>query len=439
MKRTPLKNDPFYLKSCLVDGDRGLIPTFKDNFFSPSCDSFIPLVHADYYNLVSANRPFEKSVSLSSYTYYNVIHLWGRLMSVMHHRRELTFEENNFLGRLEHEDLMMVTEPVNTYLRCLGDFKDTNGTVHKLRVSKPNQHGNFGRIMSTNHNLYEALPAPHIALDRIRWDIQYTLGEGEQIWEIPALRPSNAQAARGLDDDQSTEHDDDDKLAEAGAGLPPIEGVEPTQPESALVSEPATRETHRDMPTANLVGWFPAQKLTSNQLSSLKNLMPGGDFKVAIPELQYVPGLMRHVASNIQVLTNYKTTSALHESSFGSAAQEAFLDIHTIPSAFNRVTFYSDGISSCNCLSRLDVHLASGMHILGLRIKKNKLGDKHPWACYDFGQYKHVPAEWIANRNNLFAKGLEIQAYDQFSTVIANRCQFRDQFLRAAIVKTNRS
>lgn len=60
-KQTPLKNDPIYVDSFVIDGDRGFIPAPRARFFSPSCDSFIPLIHADYYNLVSANRSFGKT------------------------------------------------------------------------------------------------------------------------------------------------------------------------------------------------------------------------------------------------------------------------------------------------------------------------------------------------------------------------------------------
>ncbi|CAH1391337.1 unnamed protein product [Nezara viridula] len=45
--------------------------------------------------------------------------------------------------------------------------------------------------------------------------------------------------------------------------------------------------------------------------------------------------IMGHVIDNLRNLQNYKTASALHESSFKSAAQEAFLDINSIPSNFN--------------------------------------------------------------------------------------------------------
>lgn len=89
-KQTPLKNDPIYLESFVVDGDRGFIPAPRAKFFSPSCDSFLPLVHADYTNLVAANRSFGKVVSQSTYAYYNIMHLWARLYAIMRHRRELT-------------------------------------------------------------------------------------------------------------------------------------------------------------------------------------------------------------------------------------------------------------------------------------------------------------------------------------------------------------
>lgn len=454
-KQTPLKNDPIYLESFVVDGDRGFIPAPKAKFFSPSCDSFLPLVHADYTNLVAANRPFGKVVSLSTYAYYNIMHLWARLYAIMRHRRELTPIETDFLSRLEHEDILPVTEPINTYLRCLGDFKDTNGMLHKMRIMKPTHKGDFKKISAETHNFYESLPAPRIALERIRRDLAYTAGDQDDpFWEIPDLRPTNA-AVRGnanavqpeLDANQEVEVRQDavigvdeaaGLLQDDGDGPPPVAGYvpEPEPPELGEEEDPAV--THRDMPTANLLGWYPSERLSTNQVHPLRNMRAGDDFDVVIAELQYVPDLMRHVALNLQQLSNYKIASALHESSFGTVAQEAFLNIDSC-STFRRATYYCDGISNVKCLSGLDVRCASGMRVFGLRIRKDTIDDINPWACYDFGNYEHVPEAWVRNRNQIFASGMELQSYAEQSTTIADRRQYRDQFLRAALIKTNRA
>lgn len=444
-KQTPYKNDPMYMESLVFEGDRGLIPSPRIETFSPSFDSFLPLVHADYYNIVAANRPFGKSVSLSVYAYYNIMHLWARAYAILRHRKQLTEDETRFLEQFEH-DLYPATEPINSFLRCIGDFCDTNGVQHHFKlVQKPNKHGHFGRISVQTHNLYEAYPAPHIAITRIIKDMEYTARElNDPIWEIPALRPHEAKSAEARQnvagqrpavppaEDRRREEEipgSDEAIALRLEGVEDQPDVEPAEQEE--------QEVFRDMPTVNLLGWFPAQKLSANQLQPLEQCSAGGGFQLNTA-MMFCAAIMRHVASNLNSLANYKRASALHESSSGSVGQEAFLDVMEVRD-FHRAAYYSGQIARVTCLSGLDVRLANGMRIMGLRIKKNTIQDLNPWACYDFDRYSEVPRTWVANRNNIFAVGLEIQAHGTQHTVIADREQYVLHFLRQAIVRGNRT
>lgn len=443
-RQTPYKNDPLYLDSIVLEGDRGFIQSPEIKTFSPSFDSFMPLVHHDYFNIVAANRPFGKVVSLSVYAYYNIMHLWARAFAIMRHRKMLSVEETRFLERFEH-DMYPTTEPINTYLRGFGDFTDTNGVQHHFKLAgRPNKTGHFGRISKDTHNFYEAYPAPYVALSRIENDVVYTEGGlRHPIWEMIDLRPQNAKTAEQRQQQAATSGDSEElqvsgteqllQVSGSSVSLPNIDGFVPTQSD-----RPAEEVTfvERDMPTVNLLGWYPAEKLSSNQMTPIKQCLAGGGF-ITSTHMLFVAGLMRHVADNLKELKNYKTSSALHESANGSCAQEAFLDVRENRD-FHRANYYSSQISRVTCLSGLDVRLATSMRVMGLRVKKNTIEELNTWACYDFGRYAEVPDNWIANRNQIFAAGMELQSYGTQHTVVADREQYVLHFLRSAIVRTNR-
>lgn len=85
-RQTPLRNDPMYLDALVIDGEQGFVQKPRSENFSPSFDSFLPLVRADYLQLSAANRTFQKEVSESMYSYYNIMHLWARVAAVLKHR-----------------------------------------------------------------------------------------------------------------------------------------------------------------------------------------------------------------------------------------------------------------------------------------------------------------------------------------------------------------
>lgn len=275
-RQTPLKNDPAYLDSMVLDGDRGVVFRPPPEPFSPSFDSFMPLIHADYANIVSANRAFGKAVSQSVYSYYNIMHLWARVFAVLRHRKILTTAEIAFLERFEH-DSSPVSEPINGYLRCVGNFEDSNGVEHSMMpCARPNKNGHFGRISASTHNYYEAYPAPLIAITRIEKDFEFTQGRArDPIWEIPTLRPTEAQTRNQSrpapiiprqEMPNRPPTDDENRL---DVGLEPLDGGGLSQSEEPAEIPPDDIEpdvTTRDMPTANLLGWYRSELLTTAQI-----------------------------------------------------------------------------------------------------------------------------------------------------------------------------
>lgn len=425
-KQTPLRNDPMYLDAFVVDGEHGLVQESRVETFSPSFDSFLPLVRCDYQQIVSANRPFGKEICLSVYTYYCIQHLWARIIAIRRHRRRLTWEEQQYLENFEH-DALPTTQPVNDYLRSIGDFTDTTGTHHQFDVPSPNEDGHFGVIDENSHNYYEAYPAPKIALEQIVREFDF---DGrDPIWELAEIRPRDAQANRLVQEHELAPISEDEEESDGS-----VSGIELEDPGPRAVRS-------RDMPTVNLLGWYPLSRLSANQRQFIAQTNSGG-FIVTNERFSYVPDLMNTIAPRIAGLANYKTTSTLHESKFGSKAQEAYLQIERF-GVFNRAKPYCDGEASrVRCLSVLDARLATGMRVFGLRIRKESPAQDdqrlRPWACYDYGFYENVPEAWNRNRNRIFSAGLNLLTHANKSTVIADRRPFRTAVLRTAIKERNR-
>lgn len=418
----------------MIDGDRGVVFKPQPDPFSPSFDSFMPLVHADYCNIVSANRPFGKAVSQSVYAYYNIMHLWARVFAILRHRKILSNAETSFLERFEH-DSFPVSEPVNGYLRCIGNFEDTNGVEHIMSLSaRPNRDGHFGRISVNTHNHYEAYPAPLIAITRIEKDFDFTEGRSQDpVWEISSLRPTEAKVRPEAQPAQPVTREDvphgppSEDPNRVETGLPPIGGDGRDVPESQTTETPEDVETEqtRDMPTANLLGWYRSERLSTSQMSALRLNRGSAGFMTEF-HMQYCMGLMELVADQLRSLSNYKIASALHESANGTNGQEAYLHIKE-GTNFCRERYYCDAISEVVCLGKIDVRIASTMRVFGLRIRKNNYDELRSWACYDFNQYRDVPESWNANRNKLFVDGLELQAYGKQHSVAADRGAYRIQ------------
>jgi hypothetical protein len=64
------------------------------------------------------------------YQYYCTIHFWGRIAAIRNHNGMATEDERNIIRYLASTEYPL-HEPVNTYLRGIGDFSDPSGTEHK--------------------------------------------------------------------------------------------------------------------------------------------------------------------------------------------------------------------------------------------------------------------------------------------------------------------
>lgn len=115
-----------WLDAFQIDGEAGICQVEDPKKFCFSADSYLPLLSDEYINIVGANRPFGKEVTESEFAYYGIMHLWARIVAVKRHQSQLTHDEQSFLNEFEH-NRWPTTQPMNSYLRCVGDFTDTTG------------------------------------------------------------------------------------------------------------------------------------------------------------------------------------------------------------------------------------------------------------------------------------------------------------------------
>jgi hypothetical protein len=184
------------MEAFVIDGDRGLVEDAGEQKFTVTADSLISLVKRTYETMSSADKEFNRHVSLSMYQYYNVIHFRARLAAIREHTGLATEDERN-LKRYLASSFYPLHEPINAFLRGIGDFEDPSGTEHKfrlLRLPGRNEYngiaGYFGRVDEDTHYLYETLPSPGVSIQRVVSDLMYTNGQQPRIWDLPEeLRP----------------------------------------------------------------------------------------------------------------------------------------------------------------------------------------------------------------------------------------------------------
>lgn len=226
------------------------------------------------------------------------MHFWARLCAIREHTGLATEDEHNLRRYISSREYP-VHEPINAYLRGIGDFEDPSGTEHKFRLMRlPGREefqgvaGYFGHVNAETHYLYESLPAPGVAAQRVIADLQYTLGQRQQIWNMPEeLRPEE-EAPDDIDEDEPQDEaiPDEERVAEAP-------------------------EAQEPLPTANLLGWSPAVCLTNDQRQILENCgVQEEGFADHLVRFSLNNGLFESVADRVRTSADrYKCGASLHE------------------------------------------------------------------------------------------------------------------------------
>ena len=73
--------------------------------------------------------------------------------------------------------------------------------------------------------------------------------------------------------------------------------------------------------------------------------------------------------------------------------------------------------------------------ITSLRIRKEEIADVRSYACYDFGDYANVPAEWHASRNAIYSYGAVVDwNMMKFTSAYGSKDAFRTSWVRKTLV-----
>jgi hypothetical protein len=350
------------------------------------------------------------------YQHYSNIHFWARVAAIRSHIGRATEDEKNLISYLASKEYP-VHEPINAYLRALGDFDDPSGTEHKFRLLRlpaveefDDIAGFFGRVDHNTHYLYESLPALGVSALRVLKDLEYTRGAIQANWDLPeALRPPPVP---GLPVEAIVEEDE----------------ALPFKEREVMVERP------RNLPTANLLCWGPAVRLTSEQRQTLENCGIEDGFTTQLSRFALNGGLFEMTADRIWVSTDrYKAGASLHEHKYGSLVQCAYVEKEPGPQPFSRNIQYCDGTLRASSAHQLDVRLAVGAIVSALRMRKEACNQTHNWA---YNRYRNVPRAWIDNRNTVFDYG-HVAALNAGTkhTAYTNKDRLRTPLLSAGVVK----
>jgi hypothetical protein len=417
---TPLTNDPLWLESFVIEGDRGYVEDAGVQKFTVTADSFVSLVQRTYETVSAADKEFSRHVSQSMYLYYNTMHFWGRIAAIRVHTGLATEDEQNLRRYLASKEYP-VHEPINAYLRGIGDFNDPTGGEHQFKLLRlPSREefegigGYFGRVSSDTHYLYESLPSPGVAARRVAADLQFTTGQGQYNWNLPdEIRP--AEGLGGIAN--LSESDEDDAIPE----------------EERVIAV----EVHEALPTANLLGWGPSVRLTHEQRQALEHCgIQEEGFADSMSRFALNNGLFEFVSGRVRSsVDRYKCGASLHEHQGGSVAQCAYVERKDEEVPFSRTKLYCEGsIRSCTAF-QTDARISVVTRVMAYRHRKEKCGNRHNWCCYDFNRYESVPETWIATRNSVFTYGqvTKLNAADKF-TAFTEKDRLRTPLLTSGVV-----
>ena len=292
-----------------------------------------------------------------------------------------------------------------------------------LRLPSRQEHegvaGFFGQVGPETHYLYETFPAPGVAALRLVHDLQHTRRPGNVIWNLPnALRPEVIPEEDAYEDEEPGEVDDD--------------AIHPEE-------RPDRRDRGRDeiRPTANLLGWGPAVRLTNEQRQILKNCGVQDDgFADHLVRFELNNGVFEAIADRIRAsVDKYKCGASLHEHKSGSQARCPYIEKGVEDVAFSRNQLYCEGSVRAACAYQLDTRFSVAARVMAYGMRKEPTNDIHNW-CYDFNRYHNVPEDWIATRNTAFRFGQvdKLNALDKH-TAFTEKDRLRTPLLASAVVK----
>lgn len=217
--------------------------------------------------------------------------------------------------------------------------------------------------------MYENWPHPFVAKHQIQADIEYTRTLKNRERGIPAITPANVVSSAPS---ASSETETEDVTFEPGK------------------------------PTGNLLGWQPCRKMPNEAVIALENCdVTEDEFRVCGPSNFYLnDNLMRMTSNILKGVRGLKIAPGPHLRKWGSAIQQALMTPEPRPGEFSRVRRYTNlHPFKVYTKHKLSDRLTTGALVCCFRVERARETDD--WACYDWGDYKNVPAGWKSSRNQL--------------------------------------
>lgn len=383
------KNDPLINEAILIDGISGFIERTRTRSFYNDFSQYLELVRTSYNSQITFDRSMRKYVSFGMYQYYSIIILWRRILYVVS-QRGVHMQDYDQLVRFLNFD---VPEPADLalYLNGVGDITDFSDRKFQFTLQAyptPLQvngaAGTFGMIGNMNAIHYETVPAPFVALEKIRQDYLFTTQEGvNRDWDLPQeVRPAIAAATA---------------------------------------------------PTANLLGWSLSERLTTEQLNALDDAVLN-DIGYGVQNIGNIPvnqNLMKYVAGMLEN-SKCKAIGAMSNTPTGSLAQIPYSVRAPNDVENNHLRPISAKGAQTFCYSQASSHIASGSACFRYRIQRRGPLLPMDTLCYRFDPDVGIPANWLIHEDDIFMAGaVNLWNTDQYalseqdgsglSTMISNR------------------
>lgn len=321
------------------------------------------------------------------YQYYAIIILWRRILYVIS-QRGVHMQDYDQLVRYLNFD---VPEPADLalYLNGVGDITDFSDRkfqytlqIYPIELQINGAAGTFGRVAPLTAIHYETVPAPFVALEKIRQDYLFTTQQGvNRDWDLPAnLRPE---------------------------------------------------DVHATMPTANLLGWSLAERLTTEQLNALDDAVLN-DLGYGVENIGNIPvnqNLIKYVAGMLEN-SKCKAMGPMSGTPTGSLAQIPYAVRAPQDVAINHLRPVSAKGAQTFCYSQASSHIASGGACFRYRLQRRGPSHAMDVSCYRFD----IPIQeiWLFHEDDVFMAGsVNLWNTDQYclseqdgsglSTMVSNR------------------
>lgn len=161
--------------------------------FMVDFSNFISLIESSFEAFAMVDRALASQISFSMYQYFCVILLWDRLIEIQSHNYSKIGIGVPFTAQRIIKQTLVPYE-IAAYLEGVGNFVDHIGREHYLqlfrqlstKVQIQDAKGTFGRVTGESHLAYETTPAPIVCLCRILADLRRTQGiMTTWDWDLP--------------------------------------------------------------------------------------------------------------------------------------------------------------------------------------------------------------------------------------------------------------